>query len=218
MIGAADIRAALQASSPGLRVGGLRQIGAGQSGAGLRGDHDGNPGLAPSARALRPAAVLVPLVARPQGLSVLLTLRTAHLHDHAGQISFPGGRIEDTDADAVDAALRETEEEVGLARRHVEILGRLDTYLTRTAYEVTPVVGLVTPPFDLSPDTFEVADIFELPLAFVLDPANRARHSRVFDGVERHFWVVPYQTRYIWGATAGMLVNLAEVLGAGAHP
>ncbi len=182
---------------------------------GARGDHDGNPGLLPGATALRPAAVLIPLIVRPAGLSVLLTQRTAHLHDHAGQISFPGGRIEASDRDEVAAALRETEEEVGLDRRHVEIVGRLDTYRTRTAYEVTPVVGLVTPPFDLAPDAFEVADIFEVPLAFVLDPANRARQSRVFEGTERHFWAVSYESRYIWGATVGMLVNLAEVLAAG---
>jgi len=201
MMSFADIRAALDASVPG-----------------LRGDVDGNPGSAPRAASLRAAAVLVPLVARPQGLSVLLTQRTAHLHDHAGQISFPGGRIEADDADAIQAALRETEEEIGLARAHVEIVGRLDTYRTRTAYEVVPVVGLVTPPFDLLPDTFEVADIFEVPLAFVLDPANRVRRSRLVEGRERFFWAIPYGARNIWGATAGMLVNLAEILALEARP
>ena len=197
------IRAALAGAAPGLR----RSAVIGR----VRGDHDGNPGMAP-AGAMRPAAVLVPLVERPGGLSVLLTQRTAHLHDHAGQISFPGGRVDAGDADAVAAALRETEEEIGLARRHVEIVGRLDTYQTRTAYEVTPVVGYVRPPFDLVPDTFEVADIFEVPLDFVLDPRNRERRSRQFQGTQRHFWAMPYGERFIWGATAGMLVNLAEVL------
>jgi 8-oxo-dGTP pyrophosphatase MutT (NUDIX family) len=197
------IRAALARATPGLR----RSAVIGR----VRGDHDGNPGMVPVG-ALRPAAVLVPLVERPGGLSVLLTQRTAHLHDHAGQISFPGGRVEPDDPDATAAALRETEEEIGLARRHVEIVGRLDTYQTRTAYEVTPVVGLVRPPFELVPDTFEVADVFEVPLAFVLDPRNRERRTREFQGTERHFWVMPYGERYIWGATAGMLVNLAEVL------
>ncbi|MBI3505272.1 MAG: CoA pyrophosphatase [Proteobacteria bacterium] len=198
-----DIRALLARAVPGIR----RSATLGR----VRGDHDGNPGIAPTGE-LRAAAVLVPLVERPDGLSVLLTQRTAHLHDHAGQISFPGGRIEAADSDPVAAALRETEEEIGLHRRHVEIVGRLDTYRTRTSYEVTPVVGLVRPPFDLVPDTFEVADIFEVPLAFVLDPRNRERRSREFQGAERHFWVLPYRDRYIWGATAGMLVNLAEVL------
>jgi 8-oxo-dGTP pyrophosphatase MutT (NUDIX family) len=161
---------------------------------------------------LRPAAVLVPLVDRPEGVSVLLTQRTAHLHEHAGQVSFPGGRLEADDPDAIAAALRETEEEIGLARRHVEIVGRLDTYRTRTAFEVTPVVGIVKPPFELVPDRFEVADIFEVPLAYALDARNHERHAKIFQGIERHFWVLPYRDRYIWGATAGMLVNLYEAL------
>lgn len=197
------IRTRLAQAEPGLRRAGVR----------VRGDHDGNPGLGPAPdKPLRPAAVLVPLIARPEGLSVLLTQRTAHLHDHAGQVSFPGGRVELDDPDAVAAALRETEEEIGLARKHVEIVGRLDTYQTRTAYEVTPVVGIVTPPFTLVPDAFEVADIFEVPLTYALDARNHERHSRIFQGVERHFWVLPYRDRYIWGATAGMLVNLYEAL------
>jgi 8-oxo-dGTP pyrophosphatase MutT (NUDIX family) len=200
---AAEIRATLAGAVPGVR----RSAVLGR----VRGDHDGNPDM-PRADKLRPAAVLVPLVERPEGLCVLLTQRTAHLHDHAGQISFPGGRLEPDDPDAIAAALRETEEEIGLARRHVDVIGRLDTYQTRTAYEVTPVVGLVTPPFDLKPDPFEVADIFEVPLSFVLDPKNRERRSREFQGTQRHFWVLPYPDRFIWGATAGMLVNLAEVL------
>jgi 8-oxo-dGTP pyrophosphatase MutT (NUDIX family) len=199
----ARIREILADFEPGVRQAGLR----------VRGDHDGNPGMGTvPGKPLRPAAVLVPLVDRPEGLSVLLTQRTAHLHDHAGQVSFPGGRLEQSDPDEIAAALRETEEEIGLARRHIEIVGRLDTYRTRTAYEVTPVVGIVTPPFELAPDDFEVADVFEMPLEFALAPRNHERHSRVFQGVERHFWVLPYKDRYIWGATAGMLVNLYEAL------
>ena len=197
------IRARLAQTEPGIRRAGIR----------IRGDHDGNPGLgAAPDKPLRPAAVLVPLVARPEGLSVLLTQRTAHLHDHAGQISFPGGRVDAGDSDAIAAALRETEEEIGLAREHIEIVGRLDTYQTRTAYQVTPIVGIVTPPFDLVPDDFEVADIFEMPLEYALNARNHERHSKIFQGIERHFWVLPYRDRYIWGATAGMLVNLYEAL------
>jgi len=176
-----------------------------------RGDHDLNPDLRPEG-ALRPAAVLVPLVDRPEGLTVLLTERTAHLHAHAGQISFPGGAFEPDDADAVAAALREAEEEVGLPPEQVEVVGRLDTYVTRTGFEVTPVVGLVHPPVMLRPDPFEVADVFEVPLDFILDPARPERHSREFLGRPRYFYAFPYENRYIWGATAGMLYNLQEVL------
>jgi len=179
---------------------------------GVRGDHNLNPDLRPKPP-LTPAAVLVPLVLRPEGMTVLLTKRTAHLAAHAGQISFPGGRLEETDTDATDAALRETEEEIGLSREVIELIGRLDTYVVRTGFEVTPVVGLVTPPFETTRDEFEVAEIFEVPLAFILDPKNHQRQSRVdFGGVKREFWVLPYRDYYIWGATAGMLVNLYEVL------
>lgn len=161
------------------------------------------------------AAVLVPLVEHDTGFTVLLTQRTADLKSHAGQIAFPGGRMEPHDVDAADGALRETEEEIGLARRHIEVLGHLDPYITVTGYEVTPVVGVVMPPFDLKPDPIEVADIFEVPLTFLLDPANHQRHSRtVGDGVQRAYYAMPYGDRYIWGATAGMLVNLYEVLTA----
>ncbi len=180
--------------------------------AAVRGDHSLMPGGTPPAVPLTPAAVLVPLVTRPDGLSVLLTQRTQHLAAHAGQIAFPGGKQETSDADAVDAALRETEEEVGLPRDHVEVVGRLDTYVTSTGFEVTPVVGLVRAPYPLKPDPVEVAEVFEVPLAFVLDPANHHRQSREFKGRQRVFYVLPYQQRYIWGATAGMLVNLAQVL------
>ncbi len=177
-----------------------------------RGDHDLNPGMTPPSTELRPAAVLVPLIDRPEGMSVLLTLRTAHLSAHAGQIAFPGGRIEPGDPDAAAAALRETEEEVGLPRSQVTLIGRLDTYVTGTGFEITPMVGLVSAPFALTVDPFEVAEVFEVPLAFVLDPANHRRTERVFEQRRRIFFVLPYQNRNIWGATAGMLVNLAEVL------
>ena len=162
-----------------------------------------------------PAAVLIPLVERPEGFTVLFTQRTAELKAHAGQISFPGGRLEPEDRDAVTGALRETAEEVGLDASHIEILGRLDPYMTVTGYEVTPVVGAVAPPFELKADPMEVADIFEVPLAFFLDPANHQRHSRTLSpGIVRAYYAIPYGDRYIWGATAGMLINLYEVLTA----
>jgi 8-oxo-dGTP pyrophosphatase MutT (NUDIX family) len=182
--------------------------------AAMRGDHSLVPGGAPPASALTPASVLVPLVMQPHELTVMLTQRTPHLAAHAGQISFPGGRAEPEDVDSVAAALRETEEEVGLPRDFVEVVGRLDTYLTSTGFEITPVVGLVRAPYPMKPDPFEVAEVFEVPLSFVVDPANHRRDSREYRGRLRHFFVLPYQNRYIWGATAGMLVNLAEVLGA----
>jgi len=180
---------------------------------GVRGDHSLTPGTEPPARPLTAAAVLVPLVRREAELTVMLTERTATLSDHAGQVAFPGGRIEPSDADAVHAALREAEEEVGLPGDHVSVIGRLDTYITGTGFEIAPVVGMVRVPYPLKVDPAEVADVFEVPLAFVLDPANHERHSREVRGRVRAFYVLPYPGRYIWGATAGMLVNLAEVLG-----
>jgi 8-oxo-dGTP pyrophosphatase MutT (NUDIX family) len=160
---------------------------------------------------IRNAAVLVPVVERHDQLTVLFTRRTAHLHDHAGQISFPGGRSE-ADESALDTALRETEEEIGLGRGHVEPLGELTEYVTVTGYRVTPVVALVRPPFELAPDDFEVAEIFEVPLAFLLDPANHQRNSVVYEGLHRHYYAMPYGQYYIWGATAGMLMNLYRFL------
>jgi 8-oxo-dGTP pyrophosphatase MutT (NUDIX family) len=181
-------------------------------GRGSRGDHSLDPGAESPLHRLTPAAVLVPLVERPGGFTVLLTQRTDHLTDHAGQISFPGGRTEDSDADAIATALRETEEEVGLPRSHVEAFGRLDTYVTGTGYKITPIVGFVRVPYPMKPDPFEVAEVFEVPLAFILDPRNHQQQSREARGRMRTFFVLPYEHRYIWGATAGMLVNLAEVL------
>lgn len=169
------------------------------------------------------ASVLMPLVDRPEGLSVLLTQRTAHLRDHAGQVSFPGGRAEPTDADEIDTALREAEEEVGLARRHVQVMGTLHPYSTVTNFVVTPVVGLVRPGFELTLDPFEVAAAFEVPLAFLMTPANHRRHRFEHEGQERHFlsmlWEGPgadgrQQTFFIWGATASMLRNLYRFLAA----
>jgi len=178
-----------------------------------RGDHDLNPDFYDPRRPLTAAAVLVPIVTHPSGLTVLFTRRTEHLDAHAGQISFPGGRIEPGDEGPAAAALRETEEEIGIPRQDVRLIGSLDTYVTRTGFEVTPVIGLIRPPLRLTLDAFEVAEAFETPLEFFLAPGNLQRHSRTFEGRDRHFHVYPYGDYFIWGATAGMLVNLAEVLG-----
>lgn len=164
-------------------------------------------------QALTPAAVLFPIVLRDDGHTVLLTQRTAHLKDHAGQISFPGGRVEDSDLSPTHTALRETEEEIGLSRERVEILGFLPEYRTGTGFRVTPVVALVRPPFDLQPDPFEVAEIFEVPLAFLIDPANHQRHSLHYRGALRNYFAMPYGDYFIWGATAGMIRSLTERLG-----
>jgi 8-oxo-dGTP pyrophosphatase MutT (NUDIX family) len=172
-------------------------------------------------RAPAPASVLVPLVQRDDGLHVLLTRRTDHLHDHAGQISFPGGRQEPEDADEVATALRETQEEIGLPHHHVEVLGRLPVYTTVTRFVVTPVVALVRPPFELRLDAFEVAEAFEVPMSFLMNPAYHQRHRFEAAGVSRQFLSMPWQadiapgTRrefFIWGATAAMLRNLYTFL------
>jgi 8-oxo-dGTP pyrophosphatase MutT (NUDIX family) len=172
-------------------------------------------GVVPVPESWRPAAVLVPLVRRESGMTVLLTQRTDDMPSHAGQIAFPGGRKQVEDSSLVVTALRETEEEVGIDRSFVEVIGPIDTYVTRTGYAVTPVVGFVRPAFTLKPDPREVADIFEVPLAFFLDPANHHVHSRTWQGRERRYYAMPYGERYIWGATAGMLKNLHFVLTAG---
>ena len=176
-----------------------------------RSDYDLNQGMraeAPPLEALTPAAVLVPIVGHAGAPTILLTKRTDHLRDHAGQVSFPGGRVEMADEGPVDTALRETDEEVGIDRSHVEIVGHLANYETRTGFSVTPVVGYVRPGFELKLDRFEVAAAFEVPLEYVLDPRNHERQSREWQGVERHFYVIRYDDYFIWGATAGMLVNL----------
>jgi 8-oxo-dGTP pyrophosphatase MutT (NUDIX family) len=176
---------------------------------------DGRLGLLEAAP--RPAAVLVPLVQRGDRLTVLLTQRTAHLHDHAGQISFPGGRVEEGDASAVATALRETHEEIGLAPHAVEVIGSLPDYLVATGYQVTPVVGLIERDFTLRLDAFEVAEVFEVPLAFLMNPANHERRSVNLGGLSRTFYAMPFQGRrryFIWGATAAMLRNLYHFLRA----
>jgi 8-oxo-dGTP pyrophosphatase MutT (NUDIX family) len=161
---------------------------------------------------IRPAAVLVPVVERAGRLSLLLTKRTAHLQDHGGQISFPGGRTEDLDRDLHHTALRETEEEIGLRAEHVEVLGELNAYVTVTGYRVAPVVGLVPTPFDLRLDAREVASVFEMPLENLLDPVNHVRHTVVYADIQRYYYALPYQDHYIWGATAGMLLNFYKFL------
>jgi len=159
-----------------------------------------------------PAAVLVGLVERSDGPALLLTQRTEHLRDHAGQICFPGGRIEAADAGPTAAALREAEEEIGLDPARVGVLGELPTYQTITGFRIHPVVGWVSPPFTLRPDPYEVAEVFEVPLRFALDPENHRRQSYRRGSLTRGYYVLPYQGRFIWGATAGILVNLARVL------
>ena len=172
-------------------------------------DYDLNPDMRSEApENLIAAAVLVPLVLRQEGVTMLLTQRTDHLRDHAGQVSFPGGRVEAHDEGAVATALRETEEEIGVGPSHIEVVGELDLYETRTGFRITPVVGLVEPGFTLTLDEFEVAEVFEVPLSFALDPANHQKRSLVWRGAERHFYLLPYGEREIWGATAGMIVNL----------
>ena len=172
----------------------------------------GDEGTRPGRETLTPASVLIPIVGRGaaggSGLTVIFTRRAAHLKDHSGQVSFPGGRVATRDPSPEATALRESHEEIGLDAARVEILGRLPEYHTRTGYRITPVVGLVAPPFELRADAGEVDEIFEVPLAFLLDPANHQRQSREWQGELRWFFAMSYEDRYIWGATAGMLVNL----------
>ena len=177
----------------------------------LRGDHIVDERVRIPAE-LRNAAVLVPLIDHPGGMNVLLTRRTADLPHHAGQVAFPGGRLDDTDRDPVHAALREAEEEIGLPPDAVDIVGRLDDYITGTGYVVAPIVGFVEPGNAYVPDPSEVDDVFEVPLTYFMDPANHKRETRQWKGIERTFYAMPWNGRHIWGATAAMLVNLYEVL------
>ena len=175
------------------------------------GDGSRLAGRAPAA-----AAVLVPMVVRDDGLHLLLTRRTDHLRDHAGQISFPGGKSEPEDSGPVGTALRETEEEIGLAREHIDVIGQLPVYATVTAFQVTPVLALVRPPFGLKLDAFEVAEAFEVPLHFLMNPAHHRHHAVVLDGIERRFismpWQGPEREYFTWAAPAAMLRNLYRLL------
>ena len=184
-----------------------------------RSDWDLNAELAADLAAMeppRPAAVLVPVVLRDE-LMVLLTQRTDTLSTHAGQISFPGGRVDPEDATPIETAIREAEEEIGLSRTHIEPIGFLDGYRTGTGYHVTPVVALIQPTFELTLHEGEVAEAFEVPLSFLMNPVNHRQHAREWRGRTRSYWAIPYGERYIWGATAGMLKNLHARLFAAAR-
>ncbi len=165
-----------------------------------------------AAAAVTAAAVLVPIITHPEELTVLFTQRTTQLRRHSGQVSFPGGRAEPEDVTPEFTALREAHEEIGLAPERVEVLARMPEYLTRTGYRVTPVIGLIAPPLELVPDSREVADVFEVPLAFLLDPANHRRETRPIGDRTVTYYVMQFGERRIWGATAGMLVNLYRML------
>jgi 8-oxo-dGTP pyrophosphatase MutT (NUDIX family) len=161
---------------------------------------------------LRPAAVLLLVVNHASGPTVVFTQRTAHLADHAGQISFPGGRCDAEDCTPERTALREAEEEIGISPARIEILGRLPEYRTVTGFSVTPIVGWTEPPLEFRPDPQEVEAVFEVPLAFLLDANNHRHESALFKGRMRQYWAVPYGERFIWGATAGMLVTFHRIV------
>lgn len=166
----------------------------------------------PEGMKLRHAAVLIPLVARDDGVRVLLTQRTSHLKGHAGQISFPGGRVEQDDRDRAHTALRETEEEVGIPADRIEVLGAMPEYELNSGFLVTPVVGWIEPPYEAVPDPFEVQDVFEIPLRHFLEPQNFQRRRYEHDGLVRRYLAAPYAGRYVWGATAGMLYFFFQLL------
>ncbi|HET7190714.1 MAG TPA: CoA pyrophosphatase [Pseudolabrys sp.] len=176
-----------------------------------RGDHDADPVMRKIAevRPIRPAAVLVPIVDHAEP-TVLLTQRAQHLPDHPGQVSFPGGKIDKTDADPRASALREAEEEIGLDQTHVEPLGYLDLYMTTLGYRIVPVIARVKPGFVLSLNASEVDATFEVPLAYLMDQNNVQRHSRDWQGMTRHYYAFTFGERYIWGVTAGILRNLYD--------
>lgn len=180
----------------------------------LRGDHQMQPQPVPQPdeKAAVPAAVLIPVVQRAQGPTMLLTRRAAALRSHSAQVAFPGGRVDAVDGSPVVTALRETEEEIGLPRERIRTLGFLDAYLTGTGYRIVPVVALVEPPFSLTINAHEVDEAFEIPLSFLLDPANHRREGREWQGLYRTYYAISLGDRYIWGATAGMIRNLYERL------
>jgi 8-oxo-dGTP pyrophosphatase MutT (NUDIX family) len=179
-----------------------------------RGDHEGqeHPFSAVDEASAKAAAVLVPIISRKDGASVLLTMRAAGLNRHAGQVAFPGGRIDATDASPLAAALRETHEEVGIAPEFIRPLGFLDAYLTGTGYRIVPVVAEILPGFALTLNPDEVEETFETPLSFLMDPANIRREGRKWNGVFRSYYAFEHGGRYIWGATAGIIRNLQNRL------
>jgi 8-oxo-dGTP pyrophosphatase MutT (NUDIX family) len=183
-----------------------------------RGDHSLNPGYRPSQEKLTEAAIVVPLIERQNGLAVLLTERSLHLKNHPGQVGFPGGRREPEDQSSHETALRELEEEISIPKEQVVIINNLDAYITRTGFHVTPVVAKLDPAIKPVPDPAEVEEIFEVPLAFLLDPNNRRIESRVYEGQERFFYAYHFDGHYIWGATAGMIINLVEVIDGPVKP
>ena len=177
----------------------------------LRGDHDADPVLKAIAavRPIKPAAVLIPVVEREEPM-VLLTLRTAHLPQHAGQIAFPGGKIDAGDKTPLAAAIREAQEEIGLEADAIEPIGYLDVYMTTLGYRIVPVLARIRPGFSLTLNRGEVDDAFEVPLSFVMEAANHQTHSREWQGIMRTYYAIPFGERYIWGVTAGILRNLYE--------
>lgn len=177
-----------------------------------RSDRDLNPNWAAPEQVFRDAAVLAPIIMRPEGWTMLFTQRAAELSSHAGQVSFPGGRIDAGDAGPLEAALRETEEEIGLASSFVTPLGGFEPYETGTGFRIAPIVALVRPGFSLSPDPREVAEVFETPLSFLMDPANHERREALWQGMTRSYYAISHNDRLIWGVTAGMVRTLWERL------
>lgn len=178
----------------------------------VRGDHDLNPDWDWPLSEVRAAAVLAPIIKRPEGWTMLFTQRTEETPAHPGQISFPGGRVQEEDGGPLQTALRETEEEIGLTRGFIEPLGAWDLYQTGSGFRITPVVGLVEPGFELTLCDREVASVFEAPLDFLFDPANHEKNGAMWNGRERYYWAMHYQDKRIWGVTAGMLHALYERL------